>query len=74
MLKVLLMIDCDFCRRLLPYSHTVSEDRTAWHAHSGRLLELAGNEGWDVTDDGNFHYCPSCSQSLASEATFFSGA
>ena len=64
MLKVLLMIDCEFCRRLFRLSHFASDDITAWQIHSTNLVAIAESEGWQRSDCGNFHYCPTCSADL----------
>jgi LSD1 subclass zinc finger protein len=60
MMKVLLLIDCDSCRRLFAFSRTASTDRTAWSVHSGALEKMACADGWGVSEDGNSHYCPAC--------------
>jgi hypothetical protein len=60
MLKVMLMIDCDACRRLFRLSHVASEDRTAWLIHGGSLTDMAEEEGWGNSSCRNFHYCPRC--------------
>jgi len=60
MMKVLLLIDCDCCRRLFHFSHTASTDRTAWYVHSDTLEKMACEIGWGVSEDSNSHYCPDC--------------
>lgn len=64
MLKVLLLIDCDTCRRLFEFSRTASEDTAAWRLHGKSLVGMAEDSGWAESDDGNFHYCPSCSDDM----------
>jgi LSD1 subclass zinc finger protein len=60
MMKVLLLIDCDCCRRLFHFSRTASTDRTAWLVHCDTLEKMASTNGWGVSEDGNSHYCPDC--------------
>jgi hypothetical protein len=64
MLKVSLIIDCDGCRRLFPFSRFVSEDITAWQLHRRTLESMAEEGDWEMSECGNFHYCPSCSKDL----------
>ena len=65
MLRVFLLIDCDGCRDVFPYSRLASEDRTAWHVHSRSLIRCAEDDGWFESSDGNFHYCSTCYEKLA---------
>ena len=60
MKKVLLMIDCDNCRRLYEYTRCASEDTSAWHVHGGMLAKMAFKDGWARTLDDNSHFCPNC--------------
>jgi hypothetical protein len=64
MLKVSLIIDCDGCRLLFPFSPFVSDDISAWQLHAGTLTEMAQEHGWETSDCGNFHYCSSCYDEL----------
>jgi hypothetical protein len=64
MLRVFLLIDCDGCREVFPYSRLASEDRIAWHVHSRSLIRSAEQDGWFESSDGNFHYCPTCFDTL----------
>jgi hypothetical protein len=58
--KVLLMIDCDSCRRLYEYTRTASEDTSAWWVHGNAVAKMAMRDGWARSADDNFHYCPEC--------------
>jgi len=60
MLKVMLMLDCDSCRRLFRLAHVASEDRIAWHIHNGTVIEQAAEEEWEISACRNFQYCSSC--------------
>jgi hypothetical protein len=60
MKKVLLLIDCDACRKLYDYSHFASEDVTAWSVHGDNLIRMAVAEGWAESSCHNFQYCPRC--------------
>jgi hypothetical protein len=60
MMKVLLLIDCDCCRQLFHLSRTASTDRIAWTVHSDNLEKIACTNGWEISEDGNSHYCPDC--------------
>lgn len=60
MMKVLLLIDCDSCRRLFAFSRTAAADYTAWSAHPDTLEKMACADGWAISEDGNSHYCPAC--------------
>lgn len=60
MKKVLLLIDCDGCRRLYPYCRFASEDVTAWELHGNNIVRLAKREGWGESFCRNFQYCPDC--------------
>jgi hypothetical protein len=60
MKKVLLMIDCDSCRRLYEYTRTASEDTIAWWVHGDTLTKMAMTDGWARTEDDNSHFCPGC--------------
>lgn len=60
MRKVLLLIDCDCCRRLFHFSRTTSIDRAARSVHSDTLENMACADGWGISEDGNLHYCPVC--------------
>ena len=64
MLKVSLIIDCDGCRRLFPYSRFASDDTTAWQVHGETLVHMAEEKGWTRTECGNFHYCLDCYEEL----------
>lgn len=64
MFKVLLLIDCDGCRRLFEFSRTASEDTSAWRVHGEALLSMAKRKDWAETIDGNSHYCPQCWREL----------
>ena len=60
MKKVLLLIDCDFCRKLYTYSRFASEDTMAWAVHGNNIVAMAANDGWGESECRNFHYCPDC--------------
>ena len=60
MMKILLLIDCDCCRRQFQFSRTAIADYTAHSVHPDTLEEMACADGWGVSKDGNSHYCPSC--------------
>jgi hypothetical protein len=60
MKKVLLMLDCERCRRLYEFTLTASEDTSAWWVHGTRLIKMALKDGWARTEDDNSHYCPTC--------------
>lgn len=60
MKKVLLMLDCDFCRELYGYTRTASEDTTAWDVHGDAIVRMALKDGWECSEDYNSHYCPDC--------------
>ena len=62
MKNVLLLIDCDSCRKLFTYSHFASEDTTAWNAHGDDLIRMALTAGWAESFCRNFQYCPRCIQ------------
>ena len=64
MLKVLLMIDCELCRRLFSLSHFASADPSAWLVHGDNLAASAEHQGWQRSLCGNFHYCPDCCAEL----------
>ena len=64
MLKVSLLIDCDSCRSLYPFSRFVSDDVSAWRVHGEALVDMSDQDGWDRSECGNFHYCPACSASV----------
>ena len=64
MKKVLLMIDCDGCRRLYEFTRTASEDTIAWHHHGNAITQMAMDDGWARTEDDNSHYCPDCVEAL----------
>lgn len=68
MLKVSLIIDCDGCRCLFPFSRFASDDTVAWRVHGDSLVSMAEDAGWTRSECGNFHYCPECSVDL--EAMF----
>ena len=71
MIKILLMIDCEFCRRLFRLSHFASDDPTAWTVHGDNLVAIAKSEGWLSSDCGNFHYCPPCTADLEAQERCF---
>lgn len=60
MKKVILLIDCDSCRVLYPYTRFASEDTTAWDLHGNNIIRMAVADGWAQSMDRNFQYCPSC--------------
>lgn len=67
MKKVLLMIDCDSCRRLYEYTRTASEDTIAWWVHGNNLTKMAMQDGWARTEDDNSHFCPDCLEGCPEE-------
>jgi hypothetical protein len=67
MKKVLLMIDCDGCRRLYEYTRTASEDTIAWWVHGNNLIKMAMKDGWARTEDDNYYYCPACQEECPEE-------
>jgi hypothetical protein len=73
MLKVLLMIDCDFCRQLFRFSLFASEDLTAWGVHGQGLATMAEAQGWQRSLCGNFHYCPHCAAHVEEQARCLDG-
>jgi hypothetical protein len=65
MQKVLLLIDCDWCRTVYEHVRMASDDTTAWDHHGHALVQRACTEdGWSVSDCGNFHYCPNCADEV----------
>lgn len=60
MLKVSLIIDCDGCRCLFPFSRFASDDTVAWRVHGDCLAAMAEDAGWTRSECGNFHYCSHC--------------
>lgn len=60
MLKVMLLIDCDGCRRLFLCSRFASEDTSAWRVHGDILSKMAEDVGWIQSSDGNLHFCSAC--------------
>lgn len=65
MLKVSLIIDCDGCRSLFPYSRFASDDTSAWRVHGEFLVAMAEEDGWVRTSCGNYHYCEPCWDELS---------
>jgi hypothetical protein len=65
MLRVFLLIDCDGCREVFPYSRLASEDTIAWRVHASGLIRSAEKDGWIESSDCNFHYCPQCWDEVA---------
>ena len=65
MQKTLLMIDCDWCRTVYEHIRMASDDTTAWHHHGYAPVRKACEEdGWAVSDCGDFHYCPNCADEV----------
>lgn len=60
MKQVLLMLVCDCCRSLYEFTRAASADAIAWDVHGGTIINMALDDGWAGTEDGNFHYCPTC--------------
>lgn len=71
MKKVLLMLDCDNCRRLYPFTRFASEDTTAWDVHGDTLTGMALVDGWSRSEDDNSHFCSECSNEQVDMFTFF---
>jgi ferredoxin len=67
MLKVSIFIDCDVCLRLFRFSRFASDDEIGLRIHGETLLEMAADDGWNTSDCGNFHYCPTCSDRIEDE-------
>ena len=65
MQKVLLMIDCDWCRCVYEHIRLTSNDVTAWDHHGNALVdEACEQEGWAISECGNYHYCPNCADEV----------
>ena len=65
MQKVLLMVDCDWCRSIYEHIRVASDDTIAWDHHGHALVRTACEEGgWAVSECGNFHYCPNCADEI----------
>lgn len=62
MMKMLLLLDCDLCRKLFPFSHTASNDRTAWMAHGQTIEVMAEDSGWLILNSFESHLCPHCTE------------
>lgn len=60
MLKVLLLLDCDNCREMFPFSRFAGDDSTAWKVHGDILTKMADDAGWAHTESGSSHLCPDC--------------
>lgn len=60
MMKMLLLLDCDACRTLFPFSRTASNDSTAWAIHGRTLEDMAGESGWLILNSQESHLCPDC--------------
>lgn len=60
MLKVSLIVCCDDCRCLFPFSRFASDDTAAWRVHGDSLTTMAQDAGWTRSECGKFHYCPNC--------------
>lgn len=72
MLKVAILIDCDSCRSLYPYSRFVSDDVSAWQLHGDALVDMSEHDGWDCSECRSFNYCPSCSAALQEMGVLYS--
>lgn len=60
MLKVLLQVFCDGCKQPFQFARSASSDTSAWEVHGDTLIQMALQEDWTVSSDGNLHFCACC--------------
>lgn len=64
MLKVLIIIDCDFCRQQFSQSTMASSDTIALKIHGENLRRSAEADGWSTTVCNSSHFCPKCHEEI----------
>ena len=64
MLKLLLIIDCDFCRQQFSQTKMASSDTIALKVHGENLRRSAEAEGWSTTECNSSHFCPECDEEI----------
>lgn len=67
MLKMSILIDCDGCHQLFPFSCFASDDQAASLAHGKTLIKMAEENGWVTSECGGAHQCPQCWDALERE-------
>jgi len=64
MLKLMIIIDCDCCRRQFEQTWMASSDTTAVELHSENLRRSAELDGWSTTPCNSSHFCPTCDDEI----------
>ncbi len=64
MLKLMIIIDCDFCRRQFERTWMASSDTTAVKLHSENLRRCAEADGWSTTACNSSHLCSKCDEEI----------
>ena len=64
MLKVMLIIDYDFCRRQFSQTRMASSDTIALKIHGENLRRSAEADGWSTTVCNSSHFCPRCDEEI----------
>jgi hypothetical protein len=63
MLKAVITIDCDFCRK--PFeTAAVCDDQELWSSFASDLASFACGEGWEIDEELTKFLCDECREVL----------